>query len=69
MGTSKEKCYIGVYLSKEVLFSTDSYRDELRRDTGIVTDRSALVESALIEYVQRRREEAAAPATKGAEDA
>jgi len=41
----------------EVLQAADTYRAELRR-SGTVTTRSALVNAALLEYLQRRRAEA-----------
>lgn len=49
---------VGIYLDLDVLADVDTYRAELQR-AGKTTDRSALVNAALIEYIQRRREEAA----------
>lgn len=47
-----------VSLDPDVLLAVDTYRSELRR-SGTVTTRSALVNAALLEYLQNRREEAA----------
>lgn len=53
--------FVGVYLDLDVLYDVDTYRAELQRK-GNPTDRSSLVNAALIEYIQRRREEAATEA-------
>lgn len=47
-----------VTFDREVLFSTDTYLAELRRG-GVVTDRSQLVNTALLFYLQHVREKEA----------
>jgi len=56
---------VKIYLEDEILATVDTYRAELR-GKGITTSRSSLISAALIEYVQRRREEAAGEATNAA---
>ena len=50
-----------VYLDPAVLLETDTYRAELRR-AGTVTTRSALVNTALLYYLEHVRAEEAARA-------
>lgn len=59
MDRSETKIICSISFDPDVLVAADTYAAELR-GAGERPNRSALVNAALIEYVQRRREELAA---------